>query len=147
MEIMENQETKLPIWYWILAVFFLIWNVMGVVQFYDITFIADDVLQALPEAERDLYGSYPIWTKIAFAFAVFGGTIGSIGLLLKKKWANPAFVISLLGIIPQMIHNIFFTNAKEVYGPGTVAMPIMVILIGVFLVWFSSYAIKKNWLK
>jgi uncharacterized glyoxalase superfamily protein PhnB len=80
--------------------------------------------------------------------AVFGGLFGSLGLILKKKWAKTAFIVSLGGIIPQMIHNLFFTKSIEVYGPGQAAiMPVMVVTFGVFLIWFSKYATHKNWLK
>ena len=121
---------------------------MGVFSFYEHTFISEESLAALPEKESALYGDYPIWTSIVFAIAVFGGFIGSLGLLLKKKWAKTAFIISLAAIIPQMIHNVFFTKSMEVYGPGQAAtMPIMVVVFGVLLIWFSNFAIKKNWLK
>lgn len=144
---METQKTTIPKWFWAVAVFFLLWNLMGVGSFFQHTFITDEALQALPEAERNLYNSYPLWTIIAFAIAVFGGIIGSIGLLMKKKWAKPAFIVSLVAIIPQMTHNLFFTNAREVYGPGTEVMPVLIIVFGVFLVWFSAFGIKKGWLK
>jgi hypothetical protein len=143
---MENQETTIPKWYWAVAVFFLLWNLMGLGSFFQHTFITDEALAALPSAERDLYNSYPIWTTVVFAIAVFGGTIGSIGLVMKKKWAKTAFIASLVAIIPQMTHNLFFTRAREVYGPGTEIMPILVIVFGVLLVWFSAFSIKKNWL-
>ena len=143
---MKNQATTLPKWYWALAVLFLLWNLMGVVSFFQHTFISEEALAALPAAEQNLYNSYPIWTTVAFAIAVFGGTIGSIGLMMKKKWAKTAFIASLVAIIPQMTHNLFFTKAREVYGPGTEIMPILVIFFGVLLVWFSAFSIKKNWL-
>ena len=66
---------------------------------------------------------------------------------MKKKWAKSAFIISLVALIPQMIHNLFFTKAREVYGPGIELMPIMIIVFGVFLLWFSAFGIKKDWLK
>lgn len=144
---MEYQATTIPKWYWALAAFFLLWNLMGVGSFFQHTLISDEALAALPTAEQDLYGSYPIWTKVVFAIAVFGGIIGSIGLIMKKKWAKTAFIVSLAAIIPQMIHNLFFTKAREVYGPGTEVMPILIIVFGIFLVWFSTFGIKKNWLR
>lgn len=143
---MESQQTTIPKWFWIVAVLTLLWNLMGVVSFYIHVFISDESMQALPIAEQELYNSYPLWTKIAFAVAVLGGFIGSIGLLMKKKWTKSAFILSLIAIIPQMTHNLFFTNAREVYGPGTEIMPILVVVFGVFLVWFSSFGIKKGWL-
>jgi len=144
---MENQETTIPKWFWAVAIFSLLWNLMGVSSFYLQVSMTDEALKTLPLAEQELYNSYPLWTFIAFAFAVFGGIIGSVGLLMKKKWAKPAFIISLLAIIPQMIQNLFFTNAREVYGPGTEVMPILVIIFGVFLIWFSTFGIRKGWLK
>lgn len=144
---MENQKSTIQKWYWAVAVFFLIWNLMGVGSFFQNTFISDEALNALPVAERDLYNNYPLWTKIAFAIAVFGGTIGSVGLLMKKKWAKSAFIVSLIAIIPQMTHNLFFTITREVYGPGSEIMPLFIIIFGVFLVWFSALGIKKSWLK
>lgn len=143
---MEKLITKLPVWYWVVAIFFLLWNLMGVVSFFGQVFISDEAIKSLSTAEQELYKSYPLWTFIAFAIAVFGGTIGSIGLLMKKSWAKTFFIISLIGIIPQMTFNIFFTKTTEVYGASSLIMPIMIIVAGIFLVWFSSNTIKRDWL-
>lgn len=144
---MESQNTKIPAWYWILAILFLLWNLMGVGSFFMHVFVSQETLDALPPAERELWLSYPFWTKIVFAMATFGGLLGAIGLVVKKKWARTAFIISLAGILPQMIHSLYFTNSREVHGPGTEVMPMLIILIGIFLIWFSTFAIKKGWLK
>ncbi len=88
----------------------------------------------------------PAWVTAAFAIAVFGGTLGCLGLLLRKKWARLVFLISLIGIIVQMIHNVFISNNMDVYGPGAVIMPIMVLIIGVYLIMYSKSAIKKSWI-
>ena len=65
-----------------------------------------------------------------------------------KKISLILFQISLITILIQMTHNVFFTNSKAVYGlMQTIIMPIVVIVYGVFLVWFSKLAISKNWLK
>ena len=144
---MELEKTKIPIWFWVVSIFFLLWNIMGVFSFLAHTFISNEALAELPSNERELYGEYPLWTTIVFAIAVIAGMIGAIGLVLKKKWSKMAFVISLLAIIPQMIHNVFFTKSIEVYGTvEAVTMPALVVVVGLFLVWFSMFAIKKQWL-
>ena len=145
---MENGKIKLPVWFWIVAVFSILWNILGVVSFFMHVFISKEALDALSVAERDLYNSYPLWTNIVFAIAVFFGFAGSLGLVLKKKWSKMAFIISLIAIVPQMIHNVFFTKSIEVYGTAqAITMPILVVVFGILLVWFSSFAINKNWLK
>lgn len=142
------EKIKISKWFWVVAIFFLLWNIMGVISFFSHTLISEETLAALPENERALYGDYPIWTTFVFALAVFFGFFGSIGLILKKKWSKIAFIISFCAIIPQMIHNLFFTNSIEVYGLGqAVTMPIMVVFGGLFLIWFSNYSINKKWIK
>ncbi|WP_340201796.1 hypothetical protein [Ascidiimonas sp. W6] len=145
---MENTNIKIPVWFWVIAIIFLLWNIMGVLSFFAHTFISEEAIAKLPDNERALYGEYPLWTTIVFAVAVVFGFIGSLGLILKKKWSKMAFIISLMGIVPQMIHNVFFTTSIEVYGTAqAVTMPILVVIIGVFLIWFSNFSINKNWLK
>ena len=145
---MENDKIKIPVWFWIVSILFLFWNLMGVASFFMHTFISKEALDALSAAERDLYNSYPLWTEIVFAIAVLFGLLGSVGLILKKKWSKMAFIISLVAIVPQMIQNVFFTKSVEVYGTAqAITMPILVVVFGILLVWFSSFAINKNWLK
>jgi hypothetical protein len=144
---MENKQFKVPAWYWILTAILLLWNLMGVFSFIGHTFISDETLQALPTNERELYGDYPMWTTIVFAIAVLSGLLGSIGLFLKKKWTKMSFIISLCAIIPQMLHNVVFTESIEVYGLiQAITMPILVVIFGLFAIWFASFAIKKTWL-
>lgn len=144
---MINQSIKVPAWYWIVAVIFLLWNLMGVGSFFAHVFISEEALAAMPTAEQELFKSYPFWTYIVFAIAVFGGTIGSIGLLMRKKWAKLAFIISLVGIVPQMTYGIFFTNTSEVYGTTAMAMPVMIVVVGFFLVWYAESVTNRGWLR
>jgi hypothetical protein len=145
---MENKSIKMPGWYLILSVLFLLWNLMGVASFYQHIAISNspEALAALPANEAELYGKYPLWTHVAFAISVISGVLGCMGLLMKKKWARPVFVVSLISILAQMAHSLLVAKATEVYGPGAVVMPVLVILIGAFLVWFADYGIKKRWL-
>ncbi len=144
---MEDKTAKIPTWFWVVSIIFLLWNLMGILSFVTHTTMTEEALMALPEAERELYASYPLWTQIIFAISVFAGTLGCIGLLIKKKWAKYLFIISLISIIVQMYHSLFMTEAMEVYGPTSVVMPILLVLIGGVLIWFASFSTKKGWLK
>ncbi len=139
---------KPAIWFWILAIVFLLWNIMGIMSFLMHALITDETIAQMPANEQALYGEYPLWTSIIFAIAVISGLLGSIGLLLRKKCSRIVFIISLGAIIIQMSHNVFFTQTIEVYGIiQAVTMPILVVVVGIFLIWFSSFAIKKKILK
>ncbi len=142
---MSENNVKPPIWFWIVSALALIWNLMGVANFIMQVTMTPEVLAALPEAERVLYESSPTWANIAFAVAVFGGSLGCLLLLLRKQLATAFLVTSLAGVIVQMIHSVL-SDAFEVYGPGGMIMPIMVIAVGALLIWLSISAIKKGWI-
>ena len=77
---------------------------------------------------------------------MFSGTLASIALLLKKAWAAPVFVLSLIGVVVQMGQALFMTRAIEVRGAGIVVMPLVVTTIALFLIWYSISAKHKGWL-
>ncbi|WP_186757264.1 hypothetical protein [Echinicola salinicaeni] len=141
-----EQTIKIPTWYWVVAIIMLLWNLLGVSAFFMQVGMSEEAMAALPETERELYASYPIWATIAYAVAVFGGALGCIGLLLKKKWAKMVLIISLIGIIIQVFHSLAISEAMDVYGPGAAVMPTMIIVLAIFLVWLSNFSIKKHWL-
>lgn len=139
----SNKPTTL---FWIIGVVALIWNGLGVMSYLGQAFMTDEVKATLPDAERALYENIPTWVTAAFAIAVFAGLLGSIFLLARKKAARFVFLISLIAILAQMSYSLFMSKAAEVYGPGGVIMPVMVILIGVFLLMYSKKTIEKGWL-
>ena len=94
----------------------------------------------------ELYTNVPAWATAAFAIAVWFGALGCLLLILRKKIAKMVLLISLIGIIVQMIYNVFMSKSMEVYGPGGAIMPIMVMVIGIFLIWFSQKSITKGWI-
>ncbi|CAL2101015.1 conserved membrane protein of unknown function [Tenacibaculum sp. 190130A14a] len=143
---MSSESNKPTTLFWVIGIFALIWNAMGVMAYIGQAYMTNEMLAALPEAERALYENVPAWVTAAFAIAVFGGTLGCIVLLLKKKLAKSLFLVSLIAIIAQMSYNLFMSKATEVYGPGGMVMPIMVIIIGVFLLLYSKKCIEKGWL-
>ena len=99
-----------------------------------------------PDAEQELLNNIPLWSMLANALGVFGGTIGCIGLLKKKAWSMMALLISLVAVMAQMSYWLFFTTAVEVYGPSSYGMPMMVILIAYLLMRLSNNGIKKGYL-
>ncbi len=135
---MSDSSNKPEISFWIIGIIALIWNILGVVAYLMQAYMTEEDLLALPVEEQALYSDIPAWVTAAFALAVFGGLLGCLLLLLRKKLATFVFIISLIGIIVQMIYNVFMSKAAEVFGPGNMIMPLMVIVIGTFLIWYSK---------
>ena len=141
-----SDSNKPPIWFWILSVLALVWNLFGVFNYLSTKFNQVELLEAMSQAERELFEGIPAWATAAFAIAVFSGTIASIGLLMRKKWAKPLFVVSLIAAVLQFINWLFLQNASEVYGNAAYTMPLIVVVVGVLLIFFSNKSIQKGWI-
>ena len=128
--------------FWAICTVALIWNVMGVINFF--VQMNPDVLAAYRESERAIVEGRPAWATGGFAIAVFGGALGSLLLLLRKSTAYYLFVASLLGVIVTMTHTlgigIDFSLGEFL---GIILMP---LAVAAFLIWYSKQAERKGWI-
>lgn len=137
---------KTPTWFKVVAVLALLWNLLGCMAFFaDLQLSADDIAK-LPEAQQALYAARPGWALIATGVAVFGGAIGSIGLLVRRKWAFPVLVLSLVGILVQDFGLFVLVDGASLAGPVAVVLQAIVLAIGIGLVLISRKAIARGWL-
>lgn len=138
-----NKPSKL---FWVISIIALLWNLMGVFNYLNQAYNSSGMLEGMTAEQIAAFENIPAWATACFAIAVFIGTIASIVLLLRKKWAKPLFIISLIAAIAQFINWLFISNAVEAFGPTTYIMPIVVIFLGIFEIIFANNSIKKGWL-
>ena len=124
----------------------LVWNLMGVFNYLGQVLMTDEVLKSLPKDQQLMYQDVPYWVTAAFAVAVFFGTLGAIFLLLKKKVSSTFFILSFLGIFVQMTYGLLITKNTDSYGPLGLVMPLMIIAVGGYLIWYSRKANEHRWL-
>ncbi len=124
-----------------ISVVAILWNLLGVVAFIGMSMTpVEAISETYGQEFGEIFATKPVWVSGSFAIAVFAGLLGSIALLMKKKWATPLFIISLIGIL---IHNFWGISAGTLSVIGTFdkIMTVAVVVIAVFLIW---YARKKT---
>ena len=139
-------ENKSPTWFMVVAILALLWNLAGVGAFVGQMMMTPEQMAAMSEAERMGYENYPMWAMIAFAIAVFAGSLGCVALLIKKAWAYEVFILSCVGIVVQNIYNIFILGAMDIHGPVAIVMPLFVLGVGIYLIILSKDAKAKGWI-
>ncbi|HSX90310.1 MAG TPA: hypothetical protein VLG17_20215 [Pseudomonas sp.] len=133
--------------FWMVAVLALLWNLLGVAMFAMQMMMTPEALAAMPAEQRQVYEATPSWLNIAFAVAVFGGVLGALGLLLKKRWAVLFFTLSLIGLLAQVIATFLVTPVWQAYGPAGLVMPVLLIVIALLLLGYSRKAAARGWLE
>ena len=141
-----NDKTVVSVhWsFWVIGVVALIWNVMGVINFF--AQMNAELVAAMPESHRAIIAVRPAWATGAFAIAVFGGAFGSVLLLLRKSAAFYLFIVSLLGVIATMIPHLALVGSTISDPLEITLMILMPLLVAVFLIWYSKLAQRKNWI-
>lgn len=143
-----SSDQKSPaVWFWVISIIALLWYLMDMSAFFMRVFMTDDVIKAMPENQQHLYLNMPLWVNIVFAGEVFGGALGSVGLLLRKKWASPLFVVSIIGVLGQTFYIYFLSDAISTMGAPAVVMPLLAILIGIGMIVLAKSATAKRWLR
>jgi hypothetical protein len=132
--------------FWIVGALAVVWNLIGVMSYLMTVTMSPETLDAMSEAERNLYTEIPAWATAAYAIAVFSGVLGSIALLLRKSWAVPLFVVSLVAILVQMGHAFFASAMLEVQGATAAVLPLLIMAIAAYLLWFARSARTRGWL-
>ena len=132
--------------FWIVGGAALVWNLIGLVFYYSHVTMTPEALAGFTPEQQEFFTATPTWATAAYAIAVNAGVLGSLSLLLRKTWAVPLFVLSLLAIIAQNFYSFVLAGGLQVWGAAGAALPSIVFVIGIALVWYSRQTKAKRWL-
>jgi hypothetical protein len=132
-----------PLWFRVAAALALLWNGIGVSMYLSAVGVFGDPTASLSAAEQAAASSIPAWIMGAFALGTFAGLVGSLGLLLRKRWAQPMLIVSMIALLVLEGWILFFSGALEHFG---LAVPIMVSTGAVLLAWLATHAGQRHWL-
>ena len=131
----------------VVAVLALLWNLFGLFSFYMHLTAGPDVVATWPEAQQQIAAATPRWIFVPFAIATIGGVLGSLGLLLGKRWAVPVLLLSLLAIVVQFGSIYAITPTWALTGIGGGILPLGIALFGLFLWQYARKAAARGWLR
>lgn len=142
----SEAKVGVPTWYWVVAVLALLWTAAGCFAYVGQMTISAEDFARLPQAQQDIWNASPGWVTAAYAVAVWSGLAGAVGLLLRKSFARPFFLLSLLGVIVQFGWVFIATEILTTVGPSAAIFPLCIVAIAIFLIWFSGLAQSRGWI-
>lgn len=101
----------------------------------------------LPADQRQLEEMIPWWQGAGFAVQAWAGIAGSVGLLLRRRWAEPVLGLSLAGTAIWfagffLVRQIRETASEDVLGP-----PAVVLVVTWTIFWFARHSRQREWLR
>lgn len=134
--------------YWIIGTAALLWNLLGVMAYVmQVSATPEQLAAAYTPEQVELLLAIPAWATSMTAIATTFGVLGSILLLLRRKLSTVVYAISLVALIIQNIYSFGMTETLAVFGTTPLVIQSAVMLIAVFLVWYSRQAGAKGWMR
>lgn len=131
----------------VIGIIFLLWNLMGDAAYLmQVTQNLSELAKTDPYQAR-LFSIMPQWAWAAYAVAVWGGTLATILLLMKRKIAVPLYALSLVAIVVQFGHIFLATDILAVRGWNTALFPFFIFLMGVAQLLYARSLAAKGILK
>jgi hypothetical protein len=95
------------------------------------------------QVQLDYFYSFPTWVEATWAIAVWGGVLGSVLLLLRKRWAVPVFLVSFVAMVLTAIYNFGLSNGMEVMGTTGFIFTVVIFVVSLGL-WLYSRAMQTR---
>jgi hypothetical protein len=133
-----------PLHLWIVGIVSLLWNFMGIFDYLMTKFQAEFYMGQFTPEQLAYFTSFPAWFTVFWALGVWGAFVGSIGLLMRKKWALWAFGISFFGLVVSSIYNFGLSNGAEIMGSGGLAFTAAIYVVAVSLLLYTGSQVKKG---
>jgi hypothetical protein len=123
----------------------LLWNLIGCAAYLADVMMTPETLAQMTAAQQEMYAARPSWAVAATAIAVWFGAAGSLGLVLRRRWATPLLIASLAALIVQDAWLFLLSGVAQ---PNAVAAVLQacVLLIAVGLVLLSRRAAAQGWI-
>jgi hypothetical protein len=135
-ELQETQTTRTPMHVWIVGIIALLWNAIGAFDYTMTETKNAAYLSAFTPEQLAYFYGFPWWAIAAWAIAVWGGVLGSILLLLRRRFAVGVFLVSLVAMVTTTFYQYLLSNGLEVYpdvGTRAFTAVIFVVALGLFL--------------
>ena len=132
-------STKTPWHFWLVGVISVLWNAMGVLDFTMTQAHNEAYLKALTPEQRAYIHGFPLWSVLAWGLGTWGGFIGSLLLLFRRRLAVQLFGASLIGVVLTNIYSYGVSDLLKVMhgGAGMVAFSAVIFVIAVLLFLYA----------
>jgi hypothetical protein len=142
----DASTTKPTTAFWVIGGLALVWNILGALAYLGDVMMSPEARAALEPNMQEIYANRPTWVVAAFAIAVWAGVLGCVGLLLRKAWATPVLIGSLVCVVAQQFYGYFLSNTASLMGTTGIIMSNVILIIAIALVWYSRKVQSRGWI-
>ena len=128
-----NNAAKVPGSFKVVAWLGMVWNTLGAALYTWAKLDPAGSSAGASPAMQDYIANMPLYAHFGWSLGIWGSFLGSVLMLIGRRQAVPAFLVSLLGALVS-----FGAQAKA--GVLDAPMTAFIVAIIAFLLWYSNRA-------
>jgi hypothetical protein len=141
----ESDKPSTPWHLWAVGVVGLLWSAIGAMDYVMTQTRNEAYMGAFTPEQLAFFYGIPGWAVATWALAVWGGVVGSILLLLKKRHAVAVFLASLIAMLITAFQNYGLSNGMEVMGDAFgLGFTALIFLISLALYLYARAMQRKG---
>jgi len=144
MTIVAQERERAPAHLWIVGAVTLLFNAMGIVSYLTTKFGMLAEMGLTPD-QIAFMESYPAWISAFWALGVWGAFGGSVLLLARSRWAVPAMVVALIGLVGTTLGNYGVLDVPS--GMQAPALDVAIWAVTLFLLVYARRMTKAGVLR
>jgi hypothetical protein len=146
---MTDALARTPWHLWLVGVIAVLFNAIGAFDFVMSRAHGADYMASAGMTPDQIahYQEMPIWMTIVWAVGVFGAFLASFLLLLRRKLALPAFVLSLAAFLINLLYTYVLTDGGAVLGQQMVITSAIITGLLVFFSWYAGFMAARHVLR
>ena len=134
---MTESASSTPKHLWVVGILSTLWNAGGAYGYLATKLELESYVSNFSEAQLEYFLGLPAWFSVFWALGVWGALLGSVALLLRKRWAVGLFAVSLVGLIVTSVYSVFLSNGMDIMGTGGAIFSALIFVSLVLLLVYS----------
>lgn len=129
---------------WAVGAVALLWNAIGAMDYVMTQTRNEGYMAQFTPEQLEYFYAFPSWVVASWALSVWGGVLGSILLLMRRRLAEPVFLVSLVMLVLTTIHNFVLSNGAEIFADTFSRVFMFVIFVGAVALYVYSRAMARR---
>jgi uncharacterized membrane protein len=146
-------DSRTPLSFWMISIALLLWGVAGASIYAGYFLETPEEFAAGAETAENsqAYAEYivniPAWAIAVGMFAAIARLVGAIGLLLRRAWAFPLYIISLVFFMAALYRAFILADVASVMSGPHIAIEVVFVALNLFAIWFVHSNKSKGLLR
>ena len=144
---MSDLSIRVPRHLWIVGVLAVLWNAIGAFDYTASQLRLDFYMSQFTPEQLEYFYGFPTWAVACWATAVWFALAGSVGLLLRGRWAVWLFGISIVAMVLTALYSYVLSDGIAMMGSGALVFTGVIWAIAFFLFFYARAMSKRGVLR